>query len=65
MKRLILAVVVLATTVSVFAQGNITGKVVEKDTQDEVQRRLQTPEAQAEFRAFVDAENERRRRRAG
>ena len=36
MKRLILAVVVLATTVSVFAQGNITGKVVEKDTQDAV-----------------------------
>lgn len=40
-------------------------KIIEKDTEAEVQRRLQTPQAKMEFEAFVNAENERRRRRAG
>ena len=40
-------------------------KIIEKDTEAEVQRRIQTPQAKMEFEAFVNAENERRRRRAG
>ena len=40
-------------------------KIIEKDTETEVQRRIQTPQAKQEFKSFVDAENERRRKRAG
>ena len=40
-------------------------KIIDQDTEAEVQRRLQTPEAQKEFRQYVDDENERRRKRAG
>ena len=39
--------------------------LIQKDTDAEVQRRIQTPQAQAEFRAFIDAENLKRQRRAG
>lgn len=40
-------------------------KIIEQDTEAELQRRLQTKEAQADFRRFVDSENARRKRRAG
>lgn len=40
-------------------------KIIDKDTEAEVQRRLQTPEALKDFRRFVDAENERRKNLAG
>lgn len=40
-------------------------KIIDKDTEAEVQRRLQTPEALKDFRRFVDAENERRKKQAG
>jgi len=40
-------------------------QIIDKDTETEVQRRLQTKEAQADFRRFVDTENARRKARAG
>lgn len=40
-------------------------KLIEKDTEAEVQRRIQTPQAKMEFQQFVDAENARRKQRAG
>ena len=40
-------------------------KIIDKDTEAEVQKRLQTKEAMDEFRGYVDAENERRRKMAG
>ena len=40
-------------------------KLIQQDVDAEVQRRIQTPEAMAEFRQFVDAENQRRKTRAG
>ena len=40
-------------------------RIIDQDTEAEVQRRLQTKEAQADFSRFVDAENARRKARAG
>jgi hypothetical protein len=40
-------------------------KIIEKDVEEEVQKRLDTPQAKEEFRRYVDAENERRKRQAG
>ena len=40
-------------------------QIIDQDTEAEVQRRLQTPEAQKQFREYVNTENERRRKRAG
>lgn len=40
-------------------------QLIDTDTEAIVKERLQTPEAQKEFRSFVDAENARRKARAG
>lgn len=40
-------------------------QLIDTDTEAIVKERLQTPEAQKEFRTFVDAENARRKARAG
>lgn len=40
-------------------------KLIQQDTDAEVQRRIKTPEAIAEFKQYVDAENQRRKARAG
>ena len=39
--------------------------LIAEDTETEVKRRLQTPQAKMEFKTFVDAENNRRKQRAG
>lgn len=44
------------------ANNQEVDKLVEKDTEAEVQRRLSTPEALKEFKSFVDAENEKRKK---
>lgn len=40
-------------------------RIIDKDTEAEVSRRLATKEAQDNFRRFVDTENQRRKQRAG
>ena len=39
--------------------------IIDQDTEAEVAKRLASPEAQKEFRTFVDAENARRKKNAG